>query len=186
MHDAPLEAHEHTEHLAHESGHHDSFVARLAVQVAALAVFAAVAGSLEAIETTAALTATGQATLSQDEATDAWGEYQADSIKKHLYTVAAALNPAKAADYAKQAKDETAKQDAIKKRAKDAEAERARLVAESRHHEERHHWLSGAATAFEIAIALSTVSLVTRKNWLWQSAALLGIAGIVLGAFAFV
>ena len=183
MHDAPLEAHEHTEHLAH--GGHDGFVSRLAVLVAGLAVFAAVAGNLEAIETAKALTTTGEATLSQDEATDAWAEYQADSLKKHLYTVAGALAPQKAVPYAQEAKDESAKQEAVKNRAKAAEAERRRLVAESRKHEERHHWLSGASTLFEIAIALSTVSLVTRKAWLWQSAAVLGAAGVVLGVIAF-
>lgn len=188
MHDAPLEAHEHTEHLAHEShgGGHDTFVSRLAVLVAAFAVLAAVSGNLEAIETAKALATTGEATLSQDEATDAWAEYQADSIKRHLYTVAGELNPAKAAAYAKTAKEQTGKQAEIKKRAQDAEAERARLVAESRQHEERHHWLAASATLFEIAIALTTVSLVTRKNWLWQSAAVLGLGGVILGAMAFV
>ncbi len=185
MHDAPLEAHEHTEHLAHEGGH-DRFVARLAILVSSLAVLAAVAGNLESLETTKALATTGEATLSQDEATDAWGEYQADSIKRHLYTIVGELNPAKAAGYAKIAREQNAKQAAVRKRAADAEAARTRLVAESRRHEERHHWLSAAATLFEIAIALSTVSLVTRKHWLWQSAAVLGAAGITLGAMAFV
>lgn len=185
MHDAPLEAHEHTEHLAHEAHGHDGFVSRLAVLVAGLAVMAAVAGNLESLETTKALATTGEATLAQDEATDAWSEYQADSIKRHLYTVAGALDPAKAADYAKTAKEQNAKQADVKKRAQEAEAERSRLVAESREHETRHHWLSAAATLFEIAIALTTVSLVTRKNWLWQTASVLGIAGAVLGAMAF-
>lgn len=187
MHDAPLEAHEHTEHLAHEAhgGGHDRFVSRLAVLVAGLAVMAAVAGNLEALETSKALATTGEATLAQDEATDAWGEYQADSLKKHLYTVAGALNATKAEDYAKEAKDEGAKQAAVKKRAQEAEAERSRLVAESHEHEKRHHWLSASATLFEIAIALTTVSLVTRKNWLWQCASALGLGGLVLGAIAF-
>ena len=190
MHDAPLEAHEHTEHLhdAHEghSAGHDAFVSRLAVLVAGLAVLAAVAGSLESIETTSALAATGEATLSQDEATDAWSEYQADSLKRHLYTVAAELNPAKAATYAKTAKEQADKQAEIRARAEKAQAARARLVAESKEHEARHHWLTGAATLFEIAIALATVSLVTRRNWLWMGSAVLGAGGLLLLATAFV
>ena len=185
MHDAPLEAHEHTEHLAHEGGH-DRFVSRLAILVSTLAVLAAVAGNLEALETTNALATTGEATLSQDEATDAWGEYQADSIKRHLYTIAGELNPAKAAEFNKVAKEQNSKQAAVRKRAQEAEATRSRLVAESRVHEERHHWLTAAATLFEIAIALSTVSIVTRKHWLWQGGAVLGVVGIALAAMAFV
>jgi hypothetical protein len=184
MHDAPLEAHEHTEHLAHEGGH-DRFVSRLAVLVAGLAVCAAVAGNLESIETAAALAATGEATLAQDEATDAWSEYQADSLKRHLYTVAADLNPAAAAKYAKTAKEQAAKQSDIRAHALAAQQKRADLLAESKQHEARHHWLTGAATLFEIAIALATVSLVTRRNWLWLGSAALGIGGAVLLATAF-
>ena len=185
MHDAPLEAHEHTEHLAHEAGH-DRFVSRLAMLVSGLAVLAAIAGNLEALETTKALATNGEATLAQDEATDAWGEYQADSIKRHLYTIAGELIPAKAEAFAKIAKEQNGKQAAVRKRAVDAEATRSKLVAESRKHEERHHWLTAAATLFEIAIALSTVSLVTRKHWLWQAGAALAVAGIGLTAMAFV
>ena len=185
MHDAPLEAHEQTEHLAHTAGH-DRFVSRLAILVSGLAVLAAIAGNLEALETTKALATTGEATLSQDEATDAWGEYQADSIKRHLYTIAGELNPAKADAFNKIAKEQNGKQAAVRKRAQEAEAARSKLVAESRKHEERHHWLSAAATLFEIAIALSTVSIVTRKNWLWQAGATLGVVGIVLAAMAFI
>jgi hypothetical protein len=186
MHDAPLEAHEHTEHLAHEGGLHDGFVSRLAVLVAGLAVLAAVAGNLESIETAAALTETGEATLSQDEATDAWGEYQADSLKRHLYTLAGDLNPAAAARYAKIAKEQSGKQADIRARAVAAQNKRGELLAESKQHEARHHWLTGAATLFEIAIALATVSLVTRKKWLWVGSAALGIGGLVLLTTAFV
>lgn len=191
MHDAPLEVHEQTEHLAHEGangghgGGHDPLVSRLAVLVAGLAVLAAVSGNLESIETASALAATGEATLSQDEATDAWGEYQADSLKRHLYTVAGDLNPAKAAAYAKTAAEQADKQKQIRARAEKAQQTRAKLVAESREYEARHHWLTGAATLFEIAIALATVSLVTRRNWLWMGSSVLGAGGLVLLATAY-
>ena len=184
MHDAPLEAHEHTEHLAHDHGH-DRFVSKMAILVAGLAVCAAVAGNLESIEASAALAATGEATLSQDEATDAWSEYQADSLKRHLYTVAGDLNPAAAARYAKTAREQTDKQNEIRTRALAAQKKRTELLAESREHEARHHWLTGAATLFEIAIALATVSLVTRRQWLWLGSAALGLGGAALLATAF-
>lgn len=60
------------------------------------------------------------------------------------------------------------------------------LAAQNKRHEARHHWLTGAATLFEIAIALATVSLVTRKKWLWVESAALGISGLVLLATALV
>lgn len=185
MHDAPLEAHEHTEHLAHEGHSPDRFVSHLAMLIAALAACAAVAGNLESIETASALAATGEATLSQDEATDAWSEYQADSLKRHLYTIAGDLNPAAATRYAKTAKEQAAKQAEIRTHAVAAQQKRAELLRESKAHEARHHWLTGAATLFEIAIALATVSLVTRRHWLWMGSAALGVGGAALLATAF-
>ncbi len=176
MHDAPLEAHEHTEHLTHE--HHDPFVSRVAILVAVLAVLAAVSGNLEAIESEKTLVATSEATLEQDKATDAWGEYEADSLKRHLYTVAAEINPANAAHFRKTATEQNAKQAEIRRRATEAQAARTKLLDEAHRHEGRHHGLTGASTLFEIAIALSTVSRVTRRRAFWMVAGLLGVAGL--------
>lgn len=183
MHDAPLEAHEHTEHLAHD--HHDPFVSRVAILVAVLAVLAAVSGNLEAIESEQTLVAISEATLEQDKATDAWGEYEADSLKRHLYTIAADANPAKAEAYKKTAKEQNNKQAEVRKHATESQAARTRLLSEAHSHEGRHHWLTGAATLFEIAIALSTVSLVTRRKMFWIVAALLGFGGLGVMAAAF-
>ena len=88
-HDSAMQAHEHTEHASHAAHAGDPFISRIAISVAALAVLAAVSGSLETLEGGRALTATSEAVLAQDRATDAWAEYQADSLKKHLYGVAA-------------------------------------------------------------------------------------------------
>ena len=183
MQDAPLEAHEQTEHLTHE---HDGFVSRVAILISLLAVLAAVAGNVESIEAEKTLATAGEATLQQDEATDAWSEYQADSIKRHLYTIAADENPSNGANYAKVAKEQEHKQAAIRSRAEALESERNRLRRESDRHESRHHWLTAAATLFEIAIALSTVSIITRRHWFWGAAAVLGGCGLVLLAVPFV
>jgi hypothetical protein len=184
MHNETLDAHEHTEHALHAG--HDGFVSRVAIQVAVLAVLAAVAGNLEAVETESLLLGTSEATLEQDKATDAWGEYEADSIKRHLYSIAAAENGAAADKFRKTAEEQNSKQAEIKKRALDAEAARNTLLTASKMHEARHHWLTGAATLCEIAIALSTVALVTRRVWLWAGGAALGAAGAVLLGLAYV
>ena len=65
------------------------------------------------------------------------------------------------------------------------EADRDRLLAESAAHEDRHHWLTGAATLFEIGIAMSTVAIITRRHWLWFSALAFGAVGLVLLASAY-
>jgi len=179
-HDAPLDAHEHTEHAEHAAHAGDPFISRIAISVAALAVLAAVAGSLESVEGGRALNATSEAVLAQDRATDAWDEYQADSLKKHIYGIAADGGGVNAERYRKNEKDNVDRQVSIRVDAKKNEADRDRLLAESAAHEDRHHWLTGSATLFEIGIAMSTVAIITRRHWLWFSAMAFGAVGIVL------
>lgn len=184
-HDPALEAHEHAEHASHAAHENDPFVSRVAVTVAALAVLAAAATSLETVEGGLAITASSEAVLAQDMATDSWNEYQADSLKKHIYGIAAGQGGPHADEYAREAKDQGAKQGDIRKRAEEREAERDKLTAESAAHERRHHWLTGAATMIEIGIALSTIAIITKRRSFWLGAVGLGALGIALGLVAF-
>lgn len=184
-HDPALEAHEHAEHAEHAAHEHDPFISRVSITVAVLAVMAASVGSLETIEAGGAITAASEAVLSQDKATDLWDEYQADSLKKHIYGIAADGGGAKAPAYASTAKEQTTKQAEVKKQALENEAERDKLLAASRTHEHRHHWLTAAATLLEIGIAICTVAIITRKRAFWLGSLGLGAVGLVLGAVAF-
>lgn len=182
-HDPALEAHEHREHAEHAAHEHDPFIAQVSITVAVLAVLAASVGSLETVEAGGALTAASEAVLSQDRATDAWNEYQADSLKKHIYGIAADAGGAKAGSYAATAKDQIAKQAEIRKHAQEDEAERDKLMATSRLHEHRHHWLTAAATMLEIGIAICTVAIITRRRTFWLGSVLLAVIGLgLLGA----
>src|SRR5215475_5830108 len=88
-HDPALEAHEHAEHAEHAAHARDPFIARVSITIAVLAVMAATAGSLETVEASRAITQSSEAVLAQDQATDSWNEYQADSLKRHMYDIAA-------------------------------------------------------------------------------------------------
>ncbi len=178
--DPALAAHEHREHAEHAAHEKDAFVTRVSITVAVLAVLAAAAGSLETVEAGGAITASSEAVLAQDKATDAWNEYQADSLKKHVYGIAAGAGGPHAAEYQATAKEQTGKQSEIKKRAQDDETERDRLMAESREHEQRHHRLTIAATLLEIAIAVCTVAIVTHRRAFWLGSLGLGAAGVVM------
>jgi len=185
-HDPALEAHEHAEHASHAAHAEDPFVSRVAITVAVLAVLAAAATSLETIEGGLAITASSESVLAQDKATDAWNEYQADSLKKHLYGIAAKEGGPHAAEFAAESKDQSEKQDPVRERAKEDEAESAKLQAASGEHERRHHWLTGAATLVEIGIALSTVAIITHRRSFWAAALGLGAVGLALSIVAFV
>lgn len=184
-HDPALDAHEHAEHAEHAAHEHDPFISRVSITIAILAVLAAGVGSLETIESGGAITAASEAVLSQDKATDVWDEYQADSLKKHLYGLAADTGGARAAEYAATAKAQVAKQADLKTRALGDESERDKLMAVSRRHEHRHHWLTAAATMLEIGIAICTVAIVTRRRHFWLGSLGLGLAGVVLFGVAY-
>jgi hypothetical protein len=185
MSDPALEAHENTEHAEHAAHEKDPFVSRVSITVAILAVMAATAGSLETVEGGRAITLSSEAVLAQDKATDSWNEYQADSLKRHMYEIASVAGSAKAEDYATEISKDRDSQDRAREKARDAEKDRDARVRESALHEERHHWLTGAATLIEIGIALSTVAIITARRAFWFSAIGLGAAGAVLFAVAY-
>jgi len=180
-HDPALEAHEHAEHAEHAAHQQDPFISRVSITVAVLAVLAATAGSLETVEGSRAITESSSAVLAQDRATDAWNEYQADSLKRHLFEIAGEEGHDHAADIAQQ----RTQQDTARTQAQAGEKERDHALAESARHEERHHWLTGAATLVEIGIALSTVAIITRRRTFWLAALGLGATGMALFALAY-
>jgi len=179
-HNTAIKAHEHSEHAEHAAHQQDPFISQVTMTVAVLAVLAAVTGSLETVEGGRALTASSEAVLAQDEATDAWNEFQADSLKKHMYGIAADAGGANAERYRKESEEQAATQKEVRKRAEESEAKRNEMLAESAQHEGRHHWLTGAATLFEIGIALSTVAIITRRQILWYGALALATGGVGL------
>jgi len=180
--DAPLEAHDHAEHAAHAAHENNPFISRVSITIALLAVIAAVAGSLETYESGAAIIRANEAVLLQDQATDQWNLYQAKSLKKNMYSIAADAGGPRADGYRAKAKDEGAGQDQAQAEAKRLEAERAQATDASAHHERRHHKLSVAATLLEMGIAISTIAIITRKRWPWYGSMAVGLLGAgVLG-----
>jgi hypothetical protein len=181
-HDPALEAHEHAENAKHATHARDPFISKVSITVAVLAVLAATAGSLETVEGGGAITESSEAVLAQDKATDAWNEYQADSLKRHMYDIAAENG---LAHYRGDSAAERDAQDKARAKADEAEKERDARIAQSARHEARHHWLTGAATLIEIGIALSTVAIITRRRTFWFAAMGLGAVGLVLFATAY-
>ena len=184
-HDAALEAHEQNEQAEEASHAHDPFISKVSISVAILALLAATVSSLETVEAGAAITTSSEAVLHQEKATDLWGEYQADSLKRHLYGIAADQAGPNQARY----KDTSAKQQQAQKevqvQAKDEEAERTKLLAVSEGHEQRHHWLTGSAALLELGIAICTLAILTRRRAFWYGSLALGVGGLALFAGAY-
>ncbi|MEI9916512.1 MAG: DUF4337 family protein [Methylovirgula sp.] len=142
---------------------------------------AAFIGSLETIETAATIDAKNEAVLFQDKATDTWNFYQAKSLKKNLYEIAASLaGPGTKADgFKAQADKYDSDQKAIQLQAKTEEDMTEQKLRSSEKHEHRHQILTVAVTLLHISIAIATIAIVQpRTRWPWYAALTLGRSGI--------
>ena len=178
-----LEINEQREHAEH--GAHDRFVGGVSITIAVLAAAAAVVTALEQVETAATITDSSRAVLAQNRASDQWAFYQAKSVKKHIYALAADEGFANSDKFKKVAAKEAQDGDTVAKQAKAFEAQRDRYNDESDSHELRHHRLAMGATLLEIGIAIATVAIITRRGGWWAVSAVLGLGGMVLSAGAY-
>ncbi len=178
--DFPTEHFEHVEHAEHAAHSGDSFLALVAVTIAVLAVFAASVGSLEAIETAAAINAKNDAVLLQDRATDTWNFFQAKSIKKNMYQIAAAAGTGTVDDFKSQAARFGAEEKDLQDKGESLEHQTEAKLLESERHEHRHHVLTVSVTLLHISIAIATLAIIMRGvRWPWYGALALGAAGVV-------
>ena len=176
---------EHAEQAEEAAERREDFGRRAAVVISVLA-------ALLAIASLAGSRAATEAILAQAKASDAYNEYQANSLKRHInlddatqLRILAAGTRAEA-DANKQAGSlEQAvadkyqpNQDELLPKAQDLERERD--LAES-----RHRGFQTAEAAFQLGIVLSSISIVARARWLLLGGAALGVIGVLLGANAF-
>jgi hypothetical protein len=183
--EAPTEPFEHAEHAEHAAG--DPFLAIVAITIAILAVVAAGVGSLETIETEATIDSKSDAVLLQDEATDTWNFFQAKSIKRNMYEIAAAASGPNAAGFQQQAKRNGDDQQKLQSQGSAFEAQRDDKLEESERHEHRHETLTISVTLLHISIAIATIAIVRRgARWPWYAALILGAAGAIGTGLAYI
>ncbi len=188
MSDLPTEHFDHAEHAkhaAHEVQHGNDFIGRVTMTIAVLAVLAATVGSLETIESGRAISAKNEAVLFQTKASDQWAFFQAKSLKKNMYDIAAATPGPKQDDFDKQARKNEAEGNEITKEAKKLEHESLEKLEEGNHHEERHHILTVGVTLLHIAIAIATIAIIAGKRWPWYGSIALGVGGLVAAGAAY-
>jgi uncharacterized protein DUF4337 len=150
----------------------ERWILYVALSTAFMAVLAAVAGLLAGHHANEAL-------IERVKASDQWSFYQAKNLKSEiavntdkilhaLPVQPGTVLPDNSKDIERYQKDK----EEIKKTAE--EAEKA-----SELHLGKHVPLASAVTAFQIAIAISAISILTRKKKLWYGSILLTLIGIV-------
>lgn len=176
-------AHEHeVEHHAHNGTNLAQYVAMFTAILSACGAVISYQGSATQTE---AMMSKNDAVLKKAEATDQWSFYQSKSSKGHLMELALDLDPKHAEQYrAKLAKYESdkneikTKAEALDNDAKKAEEQSERLMGP-------HHRLAESMTFAQIAIALASITILTRKRWLFIVAGVSAAAGLVLWGLAF-
>jgi lipopolysaccharide export LptBFGC system permease protein LptF len=179
---------EHDHHLEHaaEHGGADSFAGRIAVGTAILATLGALMSFSGGDTQAKAQIFKNNAAIKKTEANDQWNYFEAKGNKQNLAEVAATLTTQ--ADKIKFYQDEVER---YKKQKADIKEVADKLEAESKEWDRRseeqmhvHHRWALAATAMQIAIALSAIAVLTRRSWLVYGVVTVGIIGAAFGGMA--
>jgi hypothetical protein len=170
--EVPLEhLHEEIHHHAQHSG--APWISWVALSTAILAVLAAIAGLLAGMYA-------NEAMMSQIQASDQWGYFQAKSIKAAILEAKTTLASEATAKDKEKAAQYQEEQTEIKR-----EAEHKQAEAKASFH--RHEVFARSVTMFQIAIAIAAISALTKRRRFWLVSLVFGLAGAVfltLGAMA--
>lgn len=153
--EVPMEhLHEEINERAKEENNWSLYVA---ISTALMAVFAAIASMMAGHDSNEAL-------IEQIKASDQWAYYQAKGIKEEIANMSAVKDTIKIAKYRKE-------QAAIRKTAEDEERKSKAFL-------EQHVLLARCVTLFQIAIAISAISIITKRRILWYFAILTAAVGL--------
>jgi hypothetical protein len=156
--------------LEHSEG--AGWMAQVALSSAIIAVIAAVSAMLGGHHA-------NEAMLEQMRANDDWAYFQAKGIKAALVETKRDLLSALAKEARDQDREKLAE---YRKEQKEIEDKAHEEEKASREHMARHGVLSRAVTTSQVAIALSAISVLTRKKWIWYLAMGFGaVGGVLLG-----
>ena len=178
-------AHDHAvEHEAHKSG----LGQQIAIFTAVLATVGAVVSFLGGHTQNEALLWKNEAVLKKAEASNQWNYYQAKSTKQNLAELAVALttDPAKIEAYKAEVQRYAKEKAEIMKEAQALEAASKSANQMSEHALHPHEKLAVSMTLLQIAIALASITVLTKKTWLLYGAGLSAFGGAALGIIAWV
>ena len=170
----PLEAKEQLEEL-NEHAKGQGWIRFLSISTAIIAVLAATATLLSGNYANEALLLKNDAILSQTRASDQWSYYQAKGIKREVAAEFETQTPDPAR--ANRIRKLDADQKIIEAKARDDERQSDEQNKASERNLEHHHKLATGVTLFQIAIALSAIAALLRRQWVWY----LSLAGAVAG-----
>lgn len=177
--------HDHeVEHVAHHGG--DSFTSRLAVLTAILSTIGAIFGYMGGHSQNAALLYKNEAAIQKTAASNQWNYYQAKSNKQNLGELSVTLTSGDAQQKFIQAV-ERYKQEKEEIKAEAEKLEEKAKIADEKSDQEMHvheRWAL-ATTLIQVAIALSAITLLTRKRWMLGAVYGATVIGLGVGVMGY-
>jgi hypothetical protein len=185
--DQQQEALEHAHHSAHAAESGDPMVLGVTLSIAVMAVIAAFIGALGETEASHTFVEKNDAVLEQAKASDAWNEYQAESIKRHVSElgISLATTPELAATAKEQAEKYRNQQPGTQGEAKSHEAQVKSHSEKADRHFERHHVLTVAEGIVHVAVAGASIALLAHRRSIWYSALALTVIGAIVAVAAY-
>ena len=168
------EIHEHA-----EEAHYDQTLAPVTITLAVLAVLVAVVSLLGHRAHT-------EEVLLQNKATDQWAYYQAKNIRRHTYELfidLVSLSNVKDAARAEKITEKYKQQvERYQDQQKDTESEARALENEVRHEQKKANWFDLGEVLLEAALVISSMTLMTKKQFFWKFGLALATGGILIAA----
>ena len=178
-------AHDHELEHAASHGVTDRFSGRIAVTTAILATIGAIFSYQGGATQANAQLAKNDAAIRKTEAANQWNYYQAKSNKQNLSDLASVIVvPEKQEGYRNEVARYKSEKAVIQKAAEKLEAESKAFDRQSDEQMHEHHRWAQATTFLQIAIALSAIALLTRRNWLRGGVYAVSGLGGLLGILA--
>ena len=169
------------EEAVEEGVHHgEPLSQKIALFSAILATLGAIVSFLGGHTQNDALYYKNEAVLMKARASDSWSYYQAEDVKRHLALAVAELQPgasstseADASKYETRAHQLRAQAEGFDRKSEEADAESRRALAP-------HSLLAIAMTFIQIAIALASISALTKRRWLLVGGGMFAVVGLAL------
>ncbi|MBV8464306.1 MAG: DUF4337 domain-containing protein [Burkholderiales bacterium] len=175
------------EKLVEEHAEHDDLAQRIALVTAVLATIGAVFSYQSGANQNQAIFLKNEGIRLQAQASDQWAYYQSTSTKSHLAKIAAELatNDEAKQKFLAEAAREDVKKDNIQKTAESLEKQSEEKDKAAEEVLKPHERLALGMTLIQIAVALASITVLTRRKWLFWGclASALGGIGVAISGF---
>jgi hypothetical protein len=174
------------DHAVEHAGNTPGLGQQVAIFSAILATVGAIVSFLGGHTQNEALLYKNDAVLKKAQASNMWNYYQAKSMKQNLAEFATGIttDPRAQEKFRSEVQRYAAEKEEIKKQAEALEAESKAANEKSEHSLHPHERLAISMTLLQIAIALASITVLTKQRWLLVGAGISALGGAALGIIA--